>query len=177
MAEAALSNKWLMRVVFAVLCLILIFSQLLPLETTPRRWAGPDFMVVLALAWAVRQPDYTPALLVAAMFLLADFLLQRPPGLGAAIMVAACEAQHRRSYRLRDATFASEWFNATVVLVLITLGYRLVAAIFLLPLPSLGLMLMQMMMNVALYPAVVFLSHVLFGIRRATVHEATMGAN
>ncbi len=177
MADAAFSNKWLMRLIFALLCIILIFVQLLPLETTPRRWAGPEFMVVLALAWAVRQPDYTPALLVAAVFLLADFLLLRPPGLGAAIMVLACEIQRGRALRLRDSTFATEWFSAAVLMVAIALGYRLIGTIFLLPLPSLGLMLMQVIMNIAIYPLVVLLSHVLFGVRRATVHDSGLGAN
>ncbi len=172
MADEALSNKWLMRFVFALLCLILIFVQLLPLETTPRRWVGPEFMVVLALAWAVRQPGYTPSLLIAGMFLLADFLLLRPPGLATAIMVVACEVQRNRSSRLRDATFATEWLTAAVLMVFITLGYRLLGTIFLLPLPSLGLMLMQTIMNIAIYPGVVFLSHILFGVRRATAHDA-----
>ncbi|WP_422054173.1 rod shape-determining protein MreD [Shimia sp.] len=176
MADAALSNKWLMRFVFALLCLLLIFAQLLPLETTPRRWAGPEFMVVLALAWAVRQPDYTPPLLVAGVFLLADFLLLRPPGLAAAIMVFACEIQRGRATRLRDATFATEWLTAAVIMLAITVGYRLIGTIFLLPLPSLGLMLMQTIMNIAIYPGVVFLSHLLFGVRRATAHDA-LGAN
>lgn len=172
MADAALSNKWLMRFVFALLCLLLVFAQLLPLETTPRRWAGPEFMVVLALSWAVRQPDYTPPLLIAGVFLLADFLLLRPPGLAAAIMVFACEIQRSRASRLRDATFATEWLTAAVIMVAITLGYRLVGTIFLLPLPSLGLMLMQTIMNIAIYPGVVFLSHLLFGVRRSSVHDA-----
>ncbi|SMP28956.1 rod shape-determining protein MreD [Shimia sagamensis] len=176
MADAALSNKVVMRCVFTVLCLILIFVHLLPLETTPRRWAGPEFMVVLALAWSVRQPEYTPPLLIAGVFLLADFLLLRPPGLGAAIMVFACEIQRSRSLRLRDATFATEWLTAAAIMLAITLGYRLVGTIFLLPLPSLGLMLMQTIMNIAIYPGVVFLSHLLFGVRRSSVHD-TLGAN
>ena len=176
MADAAFSNKWLMRGVFAVLCLMLIFAQLLPLETTPRRWAGPDFMIALALAWAVRQPDYTPAFLVAAMFLLADLLLLRPPGLGAAIMVVACEIQRSRALRLRDSTFATEWLSAAALMIAAAVGYRLLGAIVLTPLPSLGLMLMQVLMTIAAYPLVVVLSQVLLGVRRATAHDTALGA-
>lgn len=176
MAEAALSNKWVMRCVFAALCLLLLFLQLLPLETTPRRWAGPDFMVVLAFAWAARQPDYTPALLIGGLFLLADLLLLRPPGLEAAVMVVAIEMQRSRAYRLRDATFATEWLNAAAFMILAALGYRLLAALFFLPQPSLGLILMQVIMSVAAYPLVVFLSHTLFGLRRASLQDSTLGA-
>ncbi|CUH54357.1 hypothetical protein [Shimia marina] len=177
MAEAALSSKWLMRLLFAGLCLTLIFVQLLPLETTPRRWAGPDFMLVVTLAWAGRRPDIPSAPLVAGLFLLADFLLLRPPGLVAAIVVLATEIQRSRAPRMRDATFASEWLNAAVLMIGITICYRIISALVLLPTPSLGLMLMQVMMNIAVYPLVVFISHILFGVRRANVHDSAVGAN
>ncbi len=177
MAERALSRLWVMRAVFAVLCLTLIFAQLLPLETTPRRWAGPDFMVVLTLVWCVRQPDYAPAWLLAILFLLADFLLLRPPGLAAAIMVIAAEAQRNRAFRLREATFAYEWLTAAAFMLLIAVAYRGVATLMLLPLPSLGLMLMQVIMNIAVYPVIVILSHFLFGVRRTHTQDGSLGAN
>ena len=56
MASGLVSRKWVMRLTFAVLCLAILFLQLLPLETTPRRWAGPDWLVVLTVAWAARHP-------------------------------------------------------------------------------------------------------------------------
>lgn len=177
MADAAQSRKWVMRGVFALLCLTLIFAQLLPLETTPRRWAGPDFLVVLTLVWSVRQPDYTPTWLVALVFLLADFLLLRPPGLAAAIMVLTVEAQRNRAFRLREATFAYEWLTAAAFMLLIAVGYRVIGAVMLLPQPSLGLMLMQVIMNIAVYPVIVVLSHFLFGIRRTHAQDGGLGAN
>ncbi len=176
MAEGIFSRKWLMRLVYAVLCLTLLFLQLLPLETTPRRWAGPDFMVVFSLAWAVRQPDYTPPLLVAGMFLLADFLLMRPPGLLAAIMVVVCEVQRARAASLRDASFATEWVTAAAVMMLGMMGYRALSTIFLVEQVSFGLMLMQVMMNVAVYPVIVLLSHLLFGVRRSNARDTGQGA-
>lgn len=175
MAEGIFSRKWLMRLIYVVIGLTLLFLQLLPLETTPRRWAGPDFLVVLSLAWAVRQPDYTPPLLVAGMFLLADFLLMRPPGLMAAIMVVACEVQRNRSASMRDATFATEWLTAAAVMMLGVTGYRALSSLFLLEQVSFGLMLMQVMMNVAFYPVVVLLSHLFCGVRRSSARESGLG--
>lgn len=176
MAEGIVSRKLLMRLVYVVLCLALLFLQLLPLETTPRRWAGPDFLVVLSLAWAVRQPDYTPPLLVALIFLLADFLLLRPPGLQAAIMVLACQVQRRRALSLRDATFATEWITAAAVMLLAMVGYRAMLMVFLVEQASFGLMLMQVLMNVAIYPIVVLASHLFCGVRRSTARESGLRA-
>jgi rod shape-determining protein MreD len=177
MAERAQSRIWVMRGVYATLFLTLLFAQLLPLETAPRRWAGPDFMVVLTLVWSVRQPDYAPTWLVAALFLLADFLLLRPPGLVAAIMVLVAETQRNRAPRLREATFAYEWLTAAATMLSIAVGYRLVGSLMLLPLPSLGLMLMQVIMSIALYPIIVVLSHFLFGVRRSHTPDRGLGAN
>ncbi|MEP2531870.1 rod shape-determining protein MreD [Shimia sp.] len=175
MASAVLSHKWVMRLTFAALCLALLFLQLLPLETTPRRWAGPDLLVVLTVAWAVRQPKYTPPVLVALIFLLADLLLLRPPGLMAAVMVIAVEVQHRRAQSLRSATFLTEWAIAAAVMIAVTLAYRLGLTVFLIERASLGLTLMQLIMNVIAYPFVVFLSSVLLGVRRTTVRDNGMG--
>ncbi len=177
MADEMFANKWLMRLLFSLIFLVLIFAQLLPLETTPRRWAAPDFLVLLTLAWAARQPDYVPPLLVAGLFFLADLLLLRPPGLLAAIMVVATEILRNRAPHLRDATFATEWISVAAVMVLAAVTFRMVSFVFLLDTASLGLILMQVMLNIAIYPVVVLLSHLLFGVRRATVHDGSQGAS
>ncbi|MDA5558435.1 rod shape-determining protein MreD [Shimia sp. MMG029] len=177
MAETAPSRKWVMRGVFAMLSLALLFAQLLPLETSPRRWAGPDFMVVLTLVWALRKPEYVPSWLVAIVFLLADFLLLRPPGLAAAIVLLVSEVQRNRSFRLREATFAYEWLTASGFMLVIAVSYRVIASLMLLPVPPLGLMLMQVIMNIAIYPVIVVLSHFLFGVRRSTAPDGGLGAN
>ena len=56
---------------------------LLPLQTTPRSLAGPDLLLAFAVAWCLRRPEFVPPLALALAFLLADLLLQRPPGLWA----------------------------------------------------------------------------------------------
>ncbi len=177
MGESLIPHKWLMRIAFVGTCLVMLFLQLLPLETTPRRWAGPDFLVVLTLAWAGRQPAYVPPLLVAAIFLLADFLLMRPPGLMAALMVLASEVLRNRALSLRDATYVAEWMTAAAMLIFIAVGYRLLLIIFMVERSSLGLTLMQAMMNIAVFPLVVALSKLIFGVGRARARDAGMGAS
>ncbi|MGR3714016.1 MAG: rod shape-determining protein MreD [Shimia sp.] len=133
-------------------------------------------MLVLCLAWAARQPVFTPPLLVAALFLLADFLFLRPPGIGALAVVLAVEVQRKRAPTLRDATFLTEWATAAALIVLIALGLRVVLMVFFLDRPSLGLTLIQVMMNIAVYPFVVLVSQVVFGVRRQAVRDGNLGA-
>ena len=82
-------NTWMYRIAFVLIGLALIVLRLLPLQTIPQTWAGPDVMLCLVFAWSVRRPDYIPTFLIALMILLEDFLLQRPPGLHAALVVCA----------------------------------------------------------------------------------------
>jgi len=164
-----------MRVLFAALCLAFIFLKLTPFSTAPQLWTGPDWMVVLSLAWAARQPDYTPAWLIAGMFLLADFLLMRPPGLGAFVMVIAVEIQRRRAPSIRDATFVTEWATAAGLMLATALAARLIMLVVFVDPPSLGLTLIQVLMNFATYPLVVLLSQVLFGVRRQAARDGHLG--
>ena len=81
MAENATLHRWLMRALYALLAGLLVFLHLLPLDTLPPGWAGPDLFLALTFAWAVRRPDYVPPLLVAGLALMMDLLFHRPPGL------------------------------------------------------------------------------------------------
>ncbi len=175
MDDGVFSRKWGMRLLLALLCLCFIFLKLVPFSTAAQLWTGPDWIVVLCLAWAARRPDYTPAWLVAVLFLLADFLFLRPPGLGAFIMVIAVEMQRRRAPSLRDATFVTEWATAAGLMIAAALGARVILALFFLDRPSLGLTLIQAMMNIGTYPLVVLLSQILFGVRRLQVHDSNVG--
>ena len=87
MAEGVAARIWGMRGMFLALALVLIFIKLLPLDFQPRVWAGPDLLVALTFAWVLRRPEFVPALTVGLVFLLADLLFLRPPGLFAALMV------------------------------------------------------------------------------------------
>ncbi|MFC6585378.1 hypothetical protein [Sulfitobacter aestuariivivens] len=82
MNDQSPTRLWLMRAAFFVLALVILFFHLLPLETTPRRWAGPDVLLAFACAWCLRRPEYVPSVILALAFLLADLLLQRPPAYG-----------------------------------------------------------------------------------------------
>jgi rod shape-determining protein MreD len=154
-----------MRAGYLAVALAVMFFQLLPLETVPRRFTGPDLLLAFTLAWAVRRPDYVPVLSVAAVALLSDFLLQRPPGLWAVLLVLASGAAKRRSASLRDQTFAVEWLNISILIIVLMLVNRLVLSLLLIPQAPLGLTSIQTLMTVATYPLVALITVFAFGVQ------------
>ncbi len=168
MTGLPLTRLWTMRLGFAMLVCIILFFHLLPLETTPRRWVGPDLLLAFAFAWSLRRPEYVPSVLLALMFLLADLLLQRPPGLWAVLALLACESLKGRARGLRDTGFASEWLSVCILITGITVGYRAGLIITLVELPPFGLTVFETVMTMLFYPLVVAITHGLMGVRKTT---------
>lgn len=167
MDERGQAYLWAMRALFLTLCAGVMFLRLMPLDTLPRGWAGPDLIVALVLAWSLRRPEYVPPLLIAAVMLLTDLLFQRPPGLWAALVVIGSQALKARAQDLRDLTFMMEWASVATTLVVMTLAFRIVLGITLVDQAPLGLSLMEMVATLLAYPAVVFVSHFVLGVRKA----------
>jgi len=69
------------QVVYFCIGLLIIFFQILPLQTTPQNWSGPDVLLVFFAAIVTKRPEYTSSFLIALIFLIEDFFLMRPPGL------------------------------------------------------------------------------------------------
>lgn len=175
MGEQSALRLWSMRTVFIGLGLMTIFLYLLPLETGPGRWPAPDILLALCLTWSLRRPDIAPAMSIGLVMLLADLLFQRPPGLFAAMVVVASEALRRRGPDLRDAGFATELISVALIIAVLTIGYRVVLTLMVLPVPPLGLSLVQAILTLAIYPIVVLGSQMLFGIRTQTQAELAAG--
>ena len=171
MVERGPRHIWAMRGLYLALALAIVFLHLLPLQIAPSRFAGPDLLVALTFAWALRRPDFVPALLVAGVILLTDFLFMRPPGLWALLVLLATEWLKRRDRQMRDTTFAAEWFTVAAVLLTITLAYRIVLGVLIVSPGTLFLAMMQYVMTVLAYPAIVALTHVVFRVRRSAPGE------
>lgn len=166
MAENAAYRMWAMRALYVALGLLLVFLHLLPLDTLPRGWAGPDLMLALTFAWVLRRPEFVPPLLIAAMILLGDLMFHRPPGLWAALVLVAAETLRARASGLRDQTFAAEWVAVATTLIATTLAYRVVLALLMVDQAPLGLSIMQLVMTLVAYPVVVLLTQTVFGVRK-----------
>lgn len=171
MTDLSQTRLWLMRASFILLTLIIIFFHLLPLETTPRRWSGPDLLLGFACAWSLRRPEYVPAVSLAIAFLLTDFMLQRPPGLLAVLALLGCENLKSRARSLRDANFAAEWITVSVVILSITIAYQIILALALVDRPGWSLILTQLGMTMLFYPALVAITHFGMGIRKAAAGD------
>ena len=127
---------------------------------------------MLVWAWALRRPDYVPVLLLAGVMLVADLLFHRPPGLLAMLVVIGNEYLRKRAAGLRDASFAGEWLAVAMIITAITILNRLVLMVMGVDQAALGPILIQMLMSIAAYPAVVLVSQTVLGIRRLAPSEA-----
>lgn len=160
------SSVWWKRSLYALLALTVLFANLLPLSTVPASWAGPDLLIALTFAWALRRPEFVPVLLIAIIMLLADLLQQRPPGLMAFLVVLGAEQLKTRAIGLRDASFAGEWAAAGLVVIGVFLLNRVTLAVLMVDQAPLGLTLIQMIATILIYPVVVLISHLIFGVRK-----------
>lgn len=167
MNDLSQTRLWAMRAAFLLLTLVILFFQLLPMETTPRAWAGPDVLMCFACAWSLRRPEYVPALGLALAFLLSDLLLQRPPGLWALLALVGCENLKSRGRSLRDGGFAAEWLTVATILVLIMVANRVVLALLLVDIPRITLSLSELGMTLLFYPVIVAITHGLMRVRKS----------
>ncbi|RYH02141.1 rod shape-determining protein MreD [Salipiger sp. IMCC34102] len=166
MAETPTTRIWWGRLTFVALAITIFFVQLLPTGAKPESWTGPDMLLVLVLAFVVRRPAFVPFALLAGVLLMADLLLQRPPGLWAALVCGVSEMLRRRSRGLRNVPLLMEWGTVALSIVAIALGYRLVLILAMVPQPPLGLTLVQTVATIAVYPVVVGLAQLFFGLTR-----------
>lgn len=171
MVDQRPSRVWLMRGLYLCLSLFIIFVHLLPLASAPSKWAPPDLILALTFAWAMRRPEYVPALFVGGVVLLADLLFQRPPGLSAALVVIGAETLRARATANREMPYLAEWITVAGVMIGVAIAQRLMLALFFLPAPSMSLVLIQLGMTIALYPIVVLISHFAFSVRRPAPGE------
>lgn len=172
MAEATVTRRLFWRSVFLALALLVAFMRLLPLGDGSGGVPGPDLLVVLALVWVLRRPEYVPMLIVATVMLAADFLFMRPPGLWAAITVVGVEFLRNRENAFRDLPFLVEWGMVALVLLCMTLANALVLLVFMVDQPSLGLTLLQLIATILAYPFAVAVTVFALGLRRAAPGEA-----
>ncbi len=168
MVDATPANRWTYRGVFLALAALVGFAKLLPLHPGPGQFPGPDLLILMASAWVVRRPDYLPVTMVAVVFLLADLLFMRPPGLWTAFAILGLEALRRRSVALRDGGFLSEWLTVCVVVSAMFLANALVLGIFVVDQPGLGLTLIRLIVTLLAYPVVVVLAARSVGLRKVS---------
>jgi len=151
---------------------VLIFAELLPLGSGAERGPRPDLPAVLAFAVLLRRPGLAPVWLLAVLWLLGDMLLQRPPGLWAALLLLVFEFTRDREPRFRDLAFVLEWGFVALALLAATLANRLLLALSLSPLPDAGAVMLHYIVTVLAYPPVVLFCYFILRIHKPTPDEA-----
>lgn len=171
MAEVLTTHRWAYRALYLVVSITLIGIGLLPLGDGTAGLPGPDLPVVIAFAWVLRRPDYVPPLLLALVVLLSDAFALRPLGLWAALVVIGAEFLRTRESLLRDLPFLAEWALVTAVLLAITLVNWAILTVFMAVQPELGQHLLRALASALVYPLVVLVSRLVFGLRRVAPGE------
>ncbi|KGB81915.1 hypothetical protein JT55_10780 [Rhodovulum sp. NI22] len=166
MVASVASQRLVYRVVFGLLGAVLIFLYLLPLDTTPGRFPGPDLLLCLAFAWVQRRPDFLPPFLLVGVFLMADMLLMRPPGLWTALVLLGAEFLRSRHGGTGELPFPAEWAFTAMVIAAISLVYMLVLSLFAVDHGQPVMALMRAALTIAFYPLVVVFCHHGLTLRR-----------
>lgn len=143
---------------FLAMALVVTLTEIMPRHIGAGTWPGPQLILVFAMVWVLRRPDYLPVWMIAGVGLTTDLILMRPPGLWAALMVIATEFLRSRSSNAREWPLALECAIATALMVLMMLCNRAVLGLFLVPQAGLGLDIQQLISSAIAYPFAVALS-------------------
>ena len=149
---------WTWRSLYIGLGLGVIFFRILPLETGTPGLPGPDIILGVTLAWVVRQPTAVPLWAIVFLFLLSDFLLQRPLGLWTLLALLGSEALRNRRAGLAEAPFLVEMAMVSGIVLMMIVAERVILWVLMTDQPSLGLVLMEGLATIVIYPLVVLVS-------------------
>ena len=155
----------------ALQALALLFLRLLPLGSTAGDLPGPDILLCLIFAWTMRRPDYLPVLLIAAVVLLEDLIMLRPPGLWTGLVVLVSEIIRSRVALTRELNFGVEWLLVSAMMVVMLIVYRMAFGLVLLPQPPFGFAMVQVIWSIVCYPVVVGLSRYVLDLHKPAMGE------
>ena len=140
------------QVVYFCIGLLIIFFQILPLQTTPQAWSGPNVLLVFFAAIVTKRPEFTSSFLVASIFLIEDFFLMRPPGLMSSLTVLGFYFLKRKFRYQEGNSLLFGWGSVTACLTIILLLYYFISILLFIPSAGFRLTLMELIVTLALYP-------------------------
>ena len=121
------------QIVYFCIGLLIIFFQILPLQTTPQTWSGPNVLLVFFAAIVTKRPEFTSSFLVASIFLIEDFFLMRPPGLMSSLTVLGFYFLKRKFLYQESNSLMFGWGNVTACLTIILLLYYFISILLFIP--------------------------------------------
>ena len=173
MGNPGLFQRYAHWALFVVFALVFMFLDALPFNLGGTSWPGPQLLVLMAIAWVLRRPDYVPIVLFGLLALMADMFQLRPPGLMAGLLVVMLEFLRTRHGAAREWPFVLEWAFVAMLLAIVLVANRLLLGMFAVTQPALGIDVQQFLSSIAAYPAIVGLSVWALGIRRLRPGEGS----
>jgi len=140
------------QVVYFWIGLLIIFFQILPLQTNPQTWSGPNVLLVFFAAIVTKRPEFTSSFLIAIIFLIEDFFLMRPPGLMSSLTVLGFYFLKRKFQDKEGNSLIFGWGSAATYLTIILLLYYIISVLLFIPSAGVRLTLMELIVTLALYP-------------------------
>ena len=140
------------QVVYFCIGLFIVFFQILPLQTIPQTWSGPNVLLVFFAVIVSNRPEFTASCLIASIFLIEDFFLMRPPGLMSSLTVLGFYFLKRKFQNQEVNSFISCWGSVTTCLTIILLLYYFISVLLFIPSAGFKLTLMELIVTLALYP-------------------------
>ena len=140
------------HVVYFCIGLLIIFFQILPLQTTPQTWSGPSILLVFFAAIVTKRPEFISSFLIASIFLIEDFFLMRPPGLMSSLTVLGFYFLKRKFQYQEGNSLIFGWGSVTTCLTIILLLYYFISILLFIPSAGFRLTLMEIVVTLALYP-------------------------
>lgn len=172
MVDPISARQFWYRCLFVALVFVLVFIRLLPIDTVPGGFPGPDLILALTMAWVLRRPAFVPAPLIVAVFLTCDLLFQEPPGLWAMLVLLGTEFLRAKQALSRQMPFLVEWAIVVGVLAAIVAANQIILSVLLVDTPPLGMAVARAIFTALVYPIVVGASYLVFDIRKASPEEA-----
>ena len=145
-------KSFIHQILYFCIGLLIIFFQILPLQTTPQSWSGPNVLLVFFTAIVMKKPEFISSFLIAIIFLIEDFFLMRPPGLMSALTVIGLYFVKRKFQNQDKNSLIFIWGNVAVCLTLILLVCYFVSALLFIPSAGFRLTIMELVVTLALYP-------------------------
>ena len=101
-----------LKLTYLLIVMLEVLFQTLPIHTSPYQFYAPDIPLVVTMVWVMRRPDVMDPILITIVFIFADMILQRPPGLWALIALCATMFLRLRAMYFKETIFF--YFEAVV---------------------------------------------------------------
>ena len=145
-------KSFIHQILYFCIGLLIIFFQILPLQTTPQSWSGPNVLLVFFAVLVIKRPEFTSSLLIAVVFLIEDFFLMRPPGLMSSLTVLGLYILKTKFQNQEETSLVFVWGNVAICLTLILLICYFVSKLLFIPSAGLRLTIMEITVTLAIYP-------------------------